>query len=159
MNVFCLPLLMFLQISPMPPVWSRCQWVTTISWMAVLNSVRACFKQTIYSGIAGSPVSMRILLKIKWKIIIQSEHRVCISMFLTQIIYITFKKPHKLPCFQRAWKAAACYFSLTIIISPSESSLKKTYKCESEQGIMAMVLNTYIALERNKALFQGPDIF
>lgn len=32
--------------------------------MEMLNSDRACFKQPMYSGIAGSPVSIRILLHV-----------------------------------------------------------------------------------------------
>lgn len=56
---------MSLQMSSTPPVWSRCQCVMMISWMLVLNCFSACLRLLMYSGTAGSPVSISTRLQKK----------------------------------------------------------------------------------------------
>lgn len=54
---------MSLQMFSTPPVWSRCQCVMMISWMLVLNCFSACLRLLMYSGTAGSPVSISTRLE------------------------------------------------------------------------------------------------
>lgn len=83
--------MMSLQMFSTPPVWSRCQCVTMISWMLVLNCFSACLRLLMYSGTAGSPVS--ISTRLEYNHTVQNIQSICIQTLWWTNYWHIYKEP------------------------------------------------------------------
>lgn len=63
--VYHIPLFASLRTSGTPPIWSLCQWLRSIWSISQASSCKTVDSLLIYSGTFGSPVSIKIRLKYK----------------------------------------------------------------------------------------------